>query len=374
MTNWYEADPGPLTRRALLSRALRAAVVTPPLLGMLAAGCQPSTPAPASSPAPSGKPASPAGTAANAPLVLSPRQPLKLAWTALTGSQAAYWMAYETGAWQELGLDVELLRIPSSSRLASSMVAGEVDGGTLDYAVAFQIAAQGGDTRIVGGITNRQIFAVVARPDITRPQDVVGKRWGITRLGSSTHTASLLALEMWNLRASDVQFIQLQEVPAILAGIEAEQIDVGAVSPPTSTRAVQAGLRELIDLATDGPEYPSIGLSILQRHVDQNPAVARAYIAGYAAGVARFRSDREQALQVMQKYIQIDDQAILADTHARASNYLAFPPLVPMASLPRVKADVAVEDPQVANVAITDVAVPTFAEELAAQGYFARLG
>ena len=370
MSNRHEVGQGRLTRRTLLRRALGAAVVAPPLLGMLGAACQPSASSP---PSPSGTPAGGPPSPSGSSVALSQRQSLTLAWTALTGSQAAYWMAYETGAWQELGLDVELIRIPSSSRLASSMVAGEVDGGTLDWAVAFQIVAQGGNIRQVGGITNRQVFAVVARPDITRPQDVVGKRWGITRLGSSTHTASLLALEMWNLRPADVQFIQLQEVPAILAGIEAGQIDVGAVSPPTSTRAIQAGLRELVDLSTDGPEYPSIGLSITQRHIEQSPEVVRAYIAGYASGVARFRRDREHALEIVQKYLQIDDPAILADTHARASSYLAFPPTVPMASLPRVKDDVTTEDPRVASVAITDVAIPTFAEELAAKGYFASL-
>ena len=35
------------------------------------------------------------------------------------------------------------------------------------------------------------------------------------------------------------------------------QIDAGAISPPTSSRAKKAGLVELLNLGTDGPEYPS---------------------------------------------------------------------------------------------------------------------
>jgi ABC-type nitrate/sulfonate/bicarbonate transport system substrate-binding protein len=257
--------------------------------------------------------------------------------------------------------------------MAASMQAGEIDGGVLDWALAFQFIAQGGNAKAVGSITDRLIFAVEAQPAVTQPRDVVGKRWGITRLGSSTHTATLVALDMWGLRADDVQLIQLQEVPAILTALEAQQIDVGTMSPPTSTRARELGLRELLDLAEAGPEYPSIGLSILDRHVRENPDLVRAYVAGYGMGVVRFRKDRARALEVLRKYLQLDDEAILADTHERFSRYLAFPPTVPMSSLPRVKEDVVRDDPSVVNVAITDVVAPQFAEGLEAQGFFSGL-
>jgi ABC-type nitrate/sulfonate/bicarbonate transport system substrate-binding protein len=145
------------------------------------------------------------------------------------------------------------------------------------------------------------------------------------------------------------------------------------MSPPTSTRARELGLRELIDLAEAGPDYPSLALSLLDRHVRENPDLVRAYVAGYAVGVVRFRQDRARALEVLRKYLQIDDEAILADTHERFSRYLAYPPTVPMASLPRVKEDVLRDDPSVANVAIADVVAPQIADELEAQGYFSGL-
>jgi ABC-type nitrate/sulfonate/bicarbonate transport system substrate-binding protein len=366
-----------LGRRALLQRALFGAVGASPLLAGLSAACQPAGSPTASAPAaPSGGPgAAGAATATStAPgVALARPQKAKIAWTAVTGAQSAVWMAFETGAWQELGLDVELLRIGSSSRMAASMQAGEIDGGVLDWALAFQFIAQGGNAKQVGSITNKLIFAVEAQPSITQPRDVVGKRWGITRLGSSTHTATLVALETWGLRADDVQLIQLQEVPAILTGLEAQQIDVGTMSPPTSTRARELGMRELLDLAEAGPDYPSIGLALLDRHVRENPDLVRAYVAGYAVGVARFRKDRARALEVLRKYLQIDDETILADTHERFSRYLAYPPTVPMASLQRVKDDVVRDDPSVANVAIADVAAPQIADELEAQGFFSGL-
>ncbi|HLH25826.1 MAG TPA: ABC transporter substrate-binding protein [Chloroflexota bacterium] len=370
-------SPREVSGRRLSRRAvLRGAVVV--AAGALGAACQGSrapTPAPAA-------PAAPAATAATTAAGATPRaavalgrpEKIKVAWTAVTGAQSGVYVAHDMGTWRDLNLDVELVRMGSSSQMAAALRAGELDGGVLDWTLAFQFQAQGGNAREVSAITNRQPFSVMAQPSITQPQDVVGKRWGITRLGSAVHTASLVALDQWGLRGDDVQFLALQEVPAILAALQAGQIDVGVVSPPTNIRAVQAGFRELLDLAEDGPEYPSVGLAIIDRHITENPALVRAYVAGYAAGVARFRKDRDGSIEVLRKYLQLDDQSVLDETYARFTRYLGLPPVLPpAASLERVKEDAIKSDPSVANVAVTDVAEPRFVQELIDDGYFETL-
>jgi NitT/TauT family transport system substrate-binding protein len=367
--------PRRVTRRGLLQGVAA--------LAALGAACRPTPPAtpppasgagaaaPPSTGAAGGAPASaPSGTAS---VALARRQPLKLVWTATTGAQGGLYMAYETGAWRELGLDVELTRMNSSSTMASALRAGEIDGGPLDWALAFQFVAQGGNVRQVASVTDRQVFSIISIPSITQPQQVIGRRWGITRLGSSAHTGSLIALGVWGLKGDDVQFVQLQDVTAILTAMQAGQIDVGLMSPPTSLRARQAGLHELINLATEGPEYPSIGLGIREDHVADNPELVRAYVAGYAVGLARFRQDREQAIAVLKKYLQLDDERVLGDTYDVFAQALAWPPLVPMAALARVKDDVAADEPKVGALPLEAVADPRFVQELDAAGYFRGL-
>ena len=69
---------------------------------------------------------------------------------------------------------------------------------------------------------------------------------------------------------------------------------------------------------------------------------------------------------MLKQYLQIDDDEILRDTYERFTRYLAYPPTLPMGSLERIKSDLANEDPNVAKVAIADVAAPQFADELQA--------
>jgi hypothetical protein len=76
---------------------------------------------------------------------------------------------------------------------------------------------------------------------------------------------------------------------------------------------------------------------------------------------------------VLKKYLQLDDESVLGDTYEIFSTALAYPPLVPLGSLPRIKEDVARDDPKVATLALEDVADPRFVDELEAQGYFRSL-
>ncbi len=364
-----------ITRRTLLKGL--AGLTTLSVLGQACQTAQPA--APQATPTTGAKPtvaapkaATPA--AAASPLVkqiaLAKPRPTKICWTAVSGAMSAFWMAHETGAWKEMGIDSDLVHIPSSSRVVAAFEAREIDASILDWVVAFTSVAAGANGRIVAAITNRQVFSVIGAKGVTKPEDVKGKRFGITRVGSSTHTASLLALDVWGLKPSDVNFIQLQEVPAILSALQAGQVDVGTVSPPTNTRAVKAGFNELINLAADGPEYPSVGVGTTQELINNSPEFVRALVAGYSLGVKRFRSDPERAVQVLQKYLKIDDQATLQDTQKQFSRYLAWPPTVPLKAAQRVLEDVIKTEPKAAKVKVEQVATNQFVEELDKMGFF----
>ena len=84
---------------------------------------------------------------------------------------------------------------------------------------------QGADLALTFASVNRLVFSIMSQPSLRQPSELRGKSLGITRYGSSTHTAALVALDGWGLVADrDVSLLQLQEVPAILAAMQAGQI------------------------------------------------------------------------------------------------------------------------------------------------------
>ena len=270
--------------------------------------------------------AAPAGSSATAaPRLVS----LKINYTAISGASSGLWTAFEGGYFKDENLDVELVNVASSTRAVPALIAKDVQFSHLDGQVVVDAVTAGAKIKMISAINNKLVFSIMTKADIKKPEDLKGKKIGITTPGSSTHTATLLALRMWGLVADkDVALVGLSEVPNILAGLIAGQVDAGTVSPPTNTRAKAAGFNELLNLGKDGPEWPSVGVGATAEYLQQNPDVAPRVIKAYARGTQRFISDKAFALKTLQKYLKLDDQAVLTDTWEQYSLYLAQTPYV----------------------------------------------
>jgi len=167
---------------------------------------------------------------------------VRLNWTAVTGAQSGAYVAQEEGLFKKHGIDMELIHIASSSRGIQAILAGEIGFSYMDGNNAIQANLKGAGLALVAGATNRMVFSLMARPEIKKIADLRGKKIGITRVGSSTHTSALYALGQAGLKPNDYQILPLLEVPNIFTALVAGQIDAGVVSPPTNSRAVAARL------------------------------------------------------------------------------------------------------------------------------------
>jgi ABC-type nitrate/sulfonate/bicarbonate transport system substrate-binding protein len=333
----------------------------------LAAACS----APAAAPTPAAAPVNTAAAAAQPtsasaqPAQAAQPAAITVVWTAVTGANGPLWTAYEEGYFKQQGLDVTLTHIASTSRAITAVLANEAQFANTDPSSLVSADAEGGDMRLVIGLTNRLVFSVMAQSSLSSPQAMKGKKLGITRPGSSTYTAALQALKLWNLQPdSDVALVPLQEVPAILAGLQANQVDAGVVSPPTSIQAKNAGFTELIDLAVDGPAFPSVGISTTQSFIGSHRDVVARFVKGYALGLQRFKSDKQAGMADMNKYLQLDDQSVLDQTWQDFAKYLADPPEIPEAGMAAVIADTATAEPKAAGTAPSDYMDLSFVKEL----------
>src|SRR3989337_2964049 len=207
---------------------------------------------------------------------------VRINWTAVTGAQSGAYVAKEEGLFKKNGLDVELIHIPSSSRGIQAILAGELAFSTMDGQNAVQANLKGAGLALVAGATNRLVFSLMARPEIKRISDLKGKKIGITRIGSSTHTATLYALSQAGLKPGDYQILPLMEVPNIFTALVAGQIDAGTVSPPTNSRARKAGLNELMNLAKEGPETVSVAIGTSRSYIKANEDTVRRVVRSYA--------------------------------------------------------------------------------------------
>jgi NitT/TauT family transport system substrate-binding protein len=296
----------------------------------------------------------------------------RINWTAVTGAQSGMFMAKQEGLFKKNGLDVELLHIPSSSRAIQAILAGEIAISFMDGSNAAQANLKGANLALVAGATNRMVFSLMAKPEIKSVSDLRGKKIGITRIGSSTHTSALYALSQAGLKPSDYQILPLVEVPNIFTALAAGQIDAGVVSPPTNSRARKAGFKELVNLAKEGPEYVSVAVGTSRTYMNANEDTVRRIVRSYAEGVYMFKSNKAAALRMIENQLRVKDIDIQEDTYNQFRQYLEYPPYVTRKAMEAVVAELGDKDLAAKAAKPDDFIDMRFVAELEKEGFFRK--
>jgi NitT/TauT family transport system substrate-binding protein len=259
-------------------------------------------------------------------------------------------MAYEGGYLEAQGLAVELTNVSPTSRVIPAMVAGEVHLSGMDPGASILASLEGLDMVLLATGTNRTNLAIIAQPTIRQPPDLRGKALGITRIGSSTHIAALLALDLWGLEPDrDVALRQIGEASALPAALEARQIDAAIVGIPSNILLRRAGFPELLNLAEYGPEYLGSVVAGLRPWVAANDEAVLRFARAYVQGRQRLLSDKPWALDVLRQYLQLDDPEALDAVYTQITSCCPPVPYISESGAARLIADLARDEPRLAG-------------------------
>jgi hypothetical protein len=109
----------------------------------------------------------------------------------------------------------------------------------------------------------------VVRPNIKAPEELKGKRIGISRFGAASHMRVLNLLPRFGLSEKDVTFLQIGDTPARVVALVGNSIDASSFSPPDHLAATQAGMKILFNMRDFNIAYQGTGLVTTQKFVAQ---------------------------------------------------------------------------------------------------------
>ena len=240
--------------------------------------------------------------------------PLRANYSAISGAFAPLWIAQENGLFAKYGLAVDLKYIlPSTGTQA--LLAGSLDiitpGGEI-----IEAGLGGANVVYIGGVLNRIVFSVYSKPEIRQFSDLRGKILGVTQPGSTTDFAARMLIQEAGMSPGrDVGVIHLQGIPEILAALSLGRIDAGIISPPTTLRARQAGLKELVDITARNIPMLHTVLATTRGFIKEHPDRVRAYLQGYLEGLKVTRTDAAETKRIISKYTKMENPDDLEETY-----------------------------------------------------------
>jgi NitT/TauT family transport system substrate-binding protein len=265
--------------------------------------------------------------------------------------------------------------VASAATAVQSLLSGELSAVLGGTEAIVNADAAGADLKIFVGLVNVVPFSLIVRPEISRPDELVGQRLGVSRLGSASDYALRAALRIWNLDAArDVGILQLGGIPEIRAGLESGAVAGGTLSLPVLAQARRDGFRELMDLASLGIDYQTTSVAAPRRFLVERPAAASNLVRALSEAIRVIKTDRASTVATFRALIHEDDEQVLEETYERYGlGYIQRIPAPSPTGVAAVQQQLATTDPRVAALSVDDLLDPTVVDRLEADGYYARL-
>ncbi len=147
---------------------------------------------------------------------------------------------------------------------------------------------------------NLPAFHWYALPEITSLDDVKGKRFGVTRYGSSTDFMTRYVLSANGLDPdTDVQIIQGGDSSTRLAAMQAGQLDVNIFNAPETFIAEDRGYRRLLSQRSLAEDYPFHVFFSTEQFIADHPKTLTALLRAHVRGVRLMKNDKERALETL---------------------------------------------------------------------------
>jgi NitT/TauT family transport system substrate-binding protein len=214
----------------------------------------------------------------------------------------------------------------------------------------------------------------MARQDIKNYQDLKGRKIGITNFGSAGHLVLLLMLKKWNMRTDQVQILQVGPSPLMLASLDKGGIDAAVLTLPTFFVAEDRGYRIVADPATMDIFYLQNTLESTRAYLRKNRDAALRFMRGYVEGIAYFKKNKKDSLDIMRKKLRIQseqekDNRYLEQSYnllAAAYNDIPYPAL---RSVQTIIDKVAEDEPKVKERDAKSFVDESFVKELEDSGF-----
>lgn len=245
-----------------------------------------------------------------------PLRKINVAYSSISGNISPLWVTQDKGFFRKYGLEVQAILIESGTTTAQALVAGDISFASVAGPAVIQSNLRGADVVIIAGVLNTLVFQLYTDKGMTRPDQFKGKSVSVTRFGSATDFAIRYALEKYGLDVNkDVTILQLGNNPAQLAALEAGRVQGAMLSMPTSLRAKKMGFPMMADLQMLGLEYQHTSIATSKALIKSKPDLVRDFMRAYIEGIHYAKTHRKETLDVLAKYLRVDDKDILDETY-----------------------------------------------------------
>ena len=199
---------------------------------------------------------------------------------------AALWVPKELGLFRKYGVEATIVLITGGARMTQAMLSGSVPMAFTGATPVVTAVGGGADSVVILGINNKLTYDIWAKAEIKKPEELKGKTIGISGFGSSSHVASFLMLQHFNLdeKRDRITFVAIGDEPTRAQAVLAGRIDATLMDASISVQIKGKGPTYLGNLEQLGVPFVNNALvttrAYLKEHGKTSEAVVKTIVEG----------------------------------------------------------------------------------------------
>ena len=304
----------------------------------------------------------------------SQTEKLRVAYTVIAPTQATLWTAKELGLFAKHGLDVELVLLVGAPLAVTALVSGETPIVHTGASAVVTSNLQGSGTVLVAGGANRFPYVLFVTDEIKRVEDLRGKKFGVSRIGSADNAAAITVLTRFGIKETDLTYVQAGSIPSRLAAMQTNALQATLLQAPETLKAKEIGMRPLLDFTKLDVEWQQNGVATTRDYIKKKPDTVRRFIRGFVEGSAYNLNNPKGAQKILQKYLAIKDDKSVQESYNEIVAKLTLK--VPYPTEPGLQLyldQLKIKNPKAAQAKPSDFTDISFLKELEASGFIDKL-
>lgn len=233
---------------------------------------------------------------------------LRASYGSLAVSQVILPLGARAGVFQKNGINVEPIYI--GGRSVSALISGDVQFGLMGGPPAILARLGGADVVAIAGLNGLDQI-LVGVPAIKRGRDLIGKRVGISRFGTTADYGARIGLKKLRLQPQkDVTLIQIGDTPARIGGMLSGAIEAATLNSSEKELAVKNGFHVLVD--PSDVEFPSNAVVTTRSFLKTHREDAKRFVRALVEVIRLVKSQPERTQKLLQEIYRQNDAGVIS--------------------------------------------------------------
>ena len=301
------------------------------------------------------------------------QDPIRVIYSSVNPHASLVWIAEKRGLYSKYGLSSVLVYVPGGSTAIQALVSGDVELAQLTGPPGVSANLRGGDILYIAMSDDRMAYQLVTRRDIKRAAELKGRRFGISRFGSSSEFGLRTMLKTVGVDAKDVSILQIGNEAERLVALKSGSIDGSVFNAPFGAEAKRFDFNIIADAGALGIPYFNTGICGSAKVIQKNETKIMNFLRAYLEAIKIFKTEPEYTRKALAQFTRVGDPELVREAYEYNRERIPDVPVPSLAAMQAVVDPLVAGDPKLAKADAKNYITDRYLKRLEEEGFVKKL-